>query len=204
MWVGGPGAAGAASTGAGRLGTGMPRVASQPCSPRRETAERVKPVYVVTAKESIPGGQGAQHQHAMTSCLCFPLCDSGRELGQDHACGGGCYSLLDPYLSCKSFGGAISPCSKVILFPWRCQSSQSYCIRFSVWGTTAGPVLVWEEMAKAPCSSCPAADQLLCVTVLLGDCPNGKWSSFCAPSELLGKLLWIGVAQGKLCQAPHS
>lgn len=58
VWVGGPGAVGAASAGAGWPGMGMPCVASQPRSPRGETAERIKPVYVVAAKESVPGGQG--------------------------------------------------------------------------------------------------------------------------------------------------
>lgn len=55
---GGPWAAGAAGAGAAWPGRGMRRVASQPRSPRRETAEQVKPVYVVAAKESVPSGQG--------------------------------------------------------------------------------------------------------------------------------------------------
>lgn len=54
----GPGAAGAASAGVGWLGTGVLPVASQPCSPCSETAERVKTVYMLAAKESVPGEQG--------------------------------------------------------------------------------------------------------------------------------------------------
>lgn len=54
----GPGAAGAASAAVGWLGTGVLPVASQPCSPCSETAERVKPFYVLAAKESVPGEQG--------------------------------------------------------------------------------------------------------------------------------------------------
>ena len=53
-----PGAAGAASTGVGWLGTGVLPVASQPCSPCSETAEQVKPFYMLAAKESVPGEQG--------------------------------------------------------------------------------------------------------------------------------------------------
>ena len=52
--------------------------------------------------------------------------------------------------------------------------------------------------------SCPATDRWLHRCAARGLWPYGQRSSFYALSEFLGKLLWIGVAQGELCWAARS
>jgi len=52
-------------------------------------------------------------------------------------------------LSCKSFQGAVSSRSEVILFPWRCQSPWPCCVRFCAWGTAACPSLSGREAVAA-------------------------------------------------------
>lgn len=98
---------------------GTPHVAPQPCSPGSETAEPVTPLYVVATKESVPDGQQCTRACTAPECndtlLCFSLCGSGRELGQDRARSGDCNSCRISHTN--HFGGAISPCSKVIFFP---------------------------------------------------------------------------------------